>query len=782
MILLNKYIGALLTAALVSCVSRGELAAHALRHRPPGAAAEAWSKYRAAGVAGNIEEAEAQLRTAVGIDPEFVRAWRRLQDIQIITFRRDEAIREAEAGIAKDPNSPRGYYLLARLRDGAARLRLLKKAQDLDPWYGWARQGRSAYDEAFSGPGDGLSYAQDAVDLLPEETDPWLGVIASLRASGDQGRLEFMVRNCAHAFGGTEPVFLELLLRMFAANANRPGVYTIFNQNDVRDNLSIILQNAPATRALALAARAGGTRDAIERLEDALVCARSAGPVAAELEVARCLLAAEIALQSGRVTDEERELSRAHALGEHSIRVVRELRLARIATRDYKGAWSLEEEFLQQFGNAIKSADNGRRDQFAASLYTAANMPGDANVLLSFARAAARNGWLDEAAELAAQTLQLDPTSFEAAEFHKEVRGFRRMITKVRDELEHGSRGSLSLMGALDPFRLITKETLGFDAVEGSETDAHFPIGSLLVSTPGSPGFASIFEKYGLELRLGKRFLGPVEAAAMRRLSTRAIDGEVLGRPYRGLESVGEGWSLFTQIEQNAGPFAGATLPGNVWIILDEIAETAHGIERERIAMADEARAGRADAWKVQILPLAATKAERLAADESFDLARRLTRRAIERDPSPVAPRMLEIVRLHEYGHLADAEQLLPFMSQLPRAIWWLIDGGLSIRNVEARLEWRAELVALCSTRDPELSLAGIVQHCEHPYGLPPHSIGFSKLAASFTREVDSMAADGALPTIDRRFPILPQIWRLSSDEIHKVALVLARREGLVRE
>lgn len=774
-----RRITVILALATAACVSRGDFAAHASRRRPSTAALESWRFYKESIEKGDLAGAEKNLREAIAEDPEFVRAWRRLQDLQILQFRRGEAVAEAENQIQKNPRSPKGYYLLARLRDGAARKSILQKALDLDYYYGWARQGLAADAEAFSGPGSGLRYAEQAAELLPDETDPWLSVIQSLRTGDNTTRLENVVLACARSFGKEEPRFIEVLVRLLSNRGGR-SYLSVFTSGDILTALPEILQNAGATRSLASAARGGGPRPGREQLEESLAFARTTKTASPELETARCLLAAELALQGGRVTEHRRELERAYELGERSPRVLRALRLARIVTKDYKNAWGVEEEFLQQFGSSLNSGPSPDRDLLSAVSTAASDSPNDPRILLAFARAAARYGWVNEAVELSAQSLQYDPSPVETQNFYKETSGFARFLTKFRRELEHESRASISLTNALDPIRAIAKETLGADAVEGSIIEDHFPIGALLVTKPGAPGLPAIFEQFGLELRLGKRMFGPVEASAIRKTAAREIVGTVLGRPYKGREVVGELSTLFTQIETNSGPFAGATLPGNVWIVLDTISESARSIEDERERMEQDARDGRGELWKSQYLPTVASRAGRLATDETFDLARRLTRRALERDPSPAAPRILEIVRLHEYGHLADAEQLLPFITQIPRAIWWLIDGGFSIRAIESRLERRAELVALCLTNDPELSLAAIVQHCERPLDSPPHSTGFSELAADFAKEMDRFSSEGELPQIRRDLPLLPQAWRLSKEQIRSVALALARREGLV--
>jgi hypothetical protein len=157
-----------------------------------------------------------------------------------------------------------------------------------------------------------------------------------------------------------------------------------------------------------------------------------------------------------------------------------------------------------------------------------------------------------------------------------------------------------------------------------------------------------------------------------------------------------------------------------------------------------------------------------------------LTLAAFERDPSPAAPRLLEIVRLHEYGHMADAEEFLPLARSLHHVVSWLFSAGFSITAIEARLELRAELAALCATRDPELALAEIVRYAPRRAAQLPHSLGFAELTRRFVDAVAARMDRGELPRLERDKAILPQLWKLSAEELREVARELARDEGLV--
>jgi hypothetical protein len=448
------------------------------------------------------------------------------------------------------------------------------------------------------------------------------------------------------------------------------------------------------------------------------------------------------------------------AAGPRSTRLSEALRLARLRCRDVPGAWRAYEEWLEPFRPALDAApetDSVRDSWMRAG---ATREPG---AFEEAARAAARVGWLEEAIELATQA--------GAREIVEEVDPFRRFVRAMGTTLaaaHRDGRAPFSLERALREIAEVGERVLGRDPFAGSRIESHFPVGSLVDTSPGAPGIGSLFARHGFELRLGKRLFGPVEAFALRRIAERTTRGELLGRPCAGREVLGVSRSLATAIESSGLSIAGATLPGSVFLALDVIADDSLRIESIR-ALREKRRSDR--------LPAAASEADRLAADEGFEVAERLVLRALERDPSPVAPRLLRIVRDHERGHLADAEELLPVLAHLPTAVGWLLAAGLSRDAIESRLERRAELAALCVSDDPELVLAEILEAAEEPAAAPPHSWGYAELAREFVREADRRPR----PELDASHPLMPQLWKLSPERIRSIALALAEREGLTR-
>jgi hypothetical protein len=748
---------------------------HADRRRPLEAASNCYHSADDALSRGRADECESYLREAIEIDPSFVRARRRLQDLQIATFRREEALAEAEIELARHPDSPQANYLMSRVRDGVARLASLQRALELDPWYGWARMGLANYREDFVGPGEGLAYARESAALLPGEPDPLLSVIRSARNAGDPYGWEALLLDGFTRFYDEEPAFGELAIRHLILEANTSSVAGLTSRALIEERGEDLLRFPSVTFALAEAVRRALPQTSRDRIDDALARVEKRGPYSVELEIAHARLRAELAWSAGRALEALGALERARTLGDRSPTLIRALRLARIQNQDYRGSVEFERELLAEFAAGFDAPVAPEESLLLIASERAAAFPRDGAAVFSFAKAAAAAGWIDEASELGAQASNLGFSGSEIAEFRVSTAGFRRFLARMRSELRRKGRPSLSLTGALEPLRVLGRDSLGFDPVEGSRVHDYFPMGYLMDGDPSAPGLPQLLNRYGYEIRLGKRLWGPVEAFALRRVAARPVKGTILGRPYEGREVLGEGSSLFTQLETVGARFAGSTLPGSVFLVLDPIDEAAREIEEQRDSLTSPA-----PRWKHQRLPIAKNRAERIAADETFDLSRRLVARAAARDPRPLAPRVLAGVRDHEYGHLADAQQFLPLLLNVHHVVAWLFSSGFSPDAIEARLEMRAELASMCVSADPELSLAEVARSAERPESAPPHSRGFAELTRSFVLEVDRRMERGEFPAIERDHAILPQLWKLSPDEIRSVARSLAEAEGLV--
>lgn len=763
--------------AVAGC-SLSSLERHASRRGPNATAARAMEVAREALIEGDAAAAEGALRAAVEADREYVPPWRILQDLQVASGRRAEALQEALAEHRREPDSARACYLVARVRQGTARRRWLERALERDRWFGWAELGLAGLAEAFDGPGEGLPAAMRALALLPNEPDAWLSAAESAISAG-QTRYAWRVLTTGEGrFFHREPAFSTARLRVALSEMQSGDESAVARVvEELKDRLVVLLVDPAATLALAEAVHSGLPSAQRDRIEDALSTSAARPRRSARLAACHAWLGAALASASGRNEMARRALEEGAASGRRGSRWMSELRLARARARDYAGAVDAFDAWLSPFLPSAGEAAGARLAALRTAAGRATSEAPDAAGVLEFAREASAAGWIEEALDAAGHAERLGGGA-EAAALVRELDGFRRFAGGVTRSVATAMRrdgAKASLEGVLESVARRGRRELGFDPTEGTRIETYFPVGALVDTSPGAPGLGRVFDSHGLELRMGRRFFGTVEAYVLRRVASQSRSGSILGRPYEGREVLGEGTSKLTRFEAGGSRIAGATLPGGLFLALDAIADEAEGLAglAARSPSLDPAVA---DAE----LPVPEDDAERVAADEPFDVEARLVATALRRDPSPLAARTLEDVRLHELAHLADVRDYLPVLAHLPNLLSWLVSSGFSFAAIEARLERRAELAALCVSRDPDLLLARILSAGAEPASTPPHSLGFAALAADFVAEVDRRGA--ALPAIDRRLAVLPQLWKLSPEEIRSVARALAAQEGLVAD
>ncbi|NOT28843.1 MAG: hypothetical protein HOP15_00170 [Planctomycetes bacterium] len=94
-------------------------------------------------------------------------------------------------------------------------------------------------------------------------------------------------------------------------------------------------------------------------------------------------------------------------------------------------------------------------------------------------------------------------------------------------------------------------------------------------------------------------------------------------------------------------------------------------------------------------------------------------------------------------------------------------------------LEYRAELVALCSASEPRLALAECLAASDGESGALPHGEAYRALLEGLlriaARELDSF------PALSREHHLLYQLHLLSAEDVRALARKLARREGLLQ-
>jgi hypothetical protein len=143
---------------------------------------------------------------------------------------------------------------------------------------------------------------------------------------------------------------------------------------------------------------------------------------------------------------------------------------------------------------------------------------------------------------------------------------------------------------------------------------------------------------------------------------------------------------------------------------------------------------------------------------------------------------LLEETTIHEEGHLCDRTRFLPLSQHLGRALMLFVSCGFSPSGVARRLEFRAQLIAVCEARDPRIPLVPVLRATEGAdTGITPHAAAYRELLAGLIRELDNQLVrdPAAWPEIDPDFVLGHQLHRLPPESLRKLARALARREGL---
>jgi hypothetical protein len=143
---------------------------------------------------------------------------------------------------------------------------------------------------------------------------------------------------------------------------------------------------------------------------------------------------------------------------------------------------------------------------------------------------------------------------------------------------------------------------------------------------------------------------------------------------------------------------------------------------------------------------------------------------------------LVEVTATHEEGHLTDRTRFLPLSRHWGKALAFLFESGFSGTRVAQRLEYRAQLVAICDAKDPRAPLAQALDAVEgEGLGSSAHAGGYQNLLKDFVGVLDARLEEKphAFPEIDPSRTLVHQLHRLAPEEVRAVARRLAREKGL---
>jgi hypothetical protein len=289
-------------------------------------------------------------------------------------------------------------------------------------------------------------------------------------------------------------------------------------------------------------------------------------------------------------------------------------------------------------------------------------------------------------------------------------------------------------------------------------------------AAPTSPVVAH-FRRHGKYLMLGQREGKPAEGILLSMASLTPRRPLVTqGRRFDHDVMLGYDRTIRAYVDFQGGSLSGAALPDGVWLDADATRREDHAL-RTTVRAVDATLAARLDA--VAATPPAPDDADGVFAfDDPAGLWLRLARRYVAAvGDAPWGS--LDVLRAHEFGHVIDLARHLPIAKGLPATLGLLASEGFAFGRVEARLEGRAQLGAVIDAARPDLALMDLVAALPVVETNPEaHERGYRDVAVAFVRHV--ARHPDRFPRVDPTRKLLPQLDRLSLDELRELARAVA--------
>lgn len=334
------------------------------------------------------------------------------------------------------------------------------------------------------------------------------------------------------------------------------------------------------------------------------------------------------------------------------------------------------------------------------------------------------------------------------------------------------------------------------NAVVG-ERDALFGVGEPGARLGGLPAVFDSLGRFGLfGSGLGR---GP-DGTVLRRLWSEERRGEHLGRPWSGTVVWCAGAEADGARSRLAGQVSGAALHEGYWVDVeaerrrlrryrtlaarfldDEALPAPLAVEPPRLP---EGLAPAELRFERRRLVPPAGQADRNAL--ALLLARRAERPDVDSDRLIGLEDLLDVVCTHEQGHLCDRERFLPLgrnlLGALGLGLGEFLAGDLGL---ERRLEYRAQLVALCEAAEPRLALIDLLDSAEVDTRIETvHARAYRKLLIDFLAELDAQLASHpeSFGALEPNAYLVHQLHLLGPEQVRRVAIAVAADEGLTAD
>jgi len=748
----------------------------------------------------SLEERRAALaaarEVAVG-NPSWIAPRRFVDDVMRELLRGPEALAIRRRELAEDPDDPAALYLVGRLegRDGREKLERagrLGRSAWTEHGCAWAAFSSGALKRAVRHGERALERARD-----PYERAFFTQALVRYReALGEDGEARALLFEELHEdLAPLDRLELRwLLIESFLSSGEDALVRQGFRLGLER------LREGEASELPGVFARLWSVRRRIGGGGDAIL-----GALRMRNEPVARRIRARLLLEAG---------AHALALAAHGAPFpnTREWRRARMAIGDARGALG---DWLERLPDQVLDEEGRPRDRRLARLVETSrgDDPG------ALAEALFECGWFEELSGLCEHLARDEPGL--ALEYRARAAVGRAAIAQTRsllDRLDGGEevglltpdsgpgeeaggssgRGLQDLLYGMQP-GFEEWESLSGESIGPLVETPRFSFGPFANIVHPGPRFSAQDERAGRGPEGGRvpglaraldsmgRFgvfgvapgLGGPDGTILRCVALEPIDRRALGVALEGTVAWCEGIDIPSRLARRGAGITGAALHEGYWIDIEGVREQVLAwTALERLWMSSPAQL---EAVLAELGPRrfsgepAARLANPLGEAERIRLAVLGDRTAEGRGVG--LEDLLEVTARHEEGHLLDRVRFLPITSNLLRGLALLFKGGFSAAGVARRLEYRAQLAALCLSEDPRLPLSDLVYGAESGGDGTPHAAGYRNLLRDFLGVLAQEEA--ALQGLDEQRFLLYQLHRLAPETVRRVALRLAKRESV---
>ncbi len=689
---------------------------------------------------GDSEEAEQRLQVLIRQRPLHVAAHREMQKLRLARFENFDLIRDYRALCTELPDSAGARYLLGRLLfKYDAQKRGFNRAVALDPgdpWghYGlaWVAAGQGEVDVSFSH----INYA-----LAAQPGHNWSRylltrhLMSQARFVEARGVLTLLLKDYPHLH--VNWILMARLSQMEGKYAQEldalEGALAISPENQEARGLLLALAKNQRDTALGFLARDLGKKS---------VKAKNLS------ENDRAFLLELEAIDARH----------SHTLRDLAIMTLRHGKKGSQRTLLY-GEFD-PKDYFQHWRSLYGSHSHHLKPvlgKLGSDLEKAGSFqPRDA---LHWAERFARAGLVDYAQYLVEH---FDLEGPFASRLHKHQRVLARLQVLVQEIQEQESEDhEESLAQFLAHVRGVIEQETGYVCDQEEPTLGLPLVGSALDASKARAGTINgYFARFNQIM-----FAGRLDGSATQALVFTTVSGPTQVKPLdwpveQGcVEVIGAMVAVRSQ-DETFGDNAGRALFGTYFLDLDVLLPWSRRLERVE---------NNSDVQNHNLLdskPLSATGfEERQSLDFPGSTATALTKKAF--DLHGELP-MLDLVRVHEQGHLFDSFNYLPLWQQVLPNLLLILRGGFSSVGIMAELEEAAALHALKQAQSPHLALAELVRSLTPGEPRGPHAQGYRNLLKRFLIRLDHRVSE--FIQLEPDAVLLHQLHRLTEEQIRQVA------------